>query len=283
MSADVLLGSVILAVEGIVFFLLQEPDLVPTNILRMVANLPKSSRVRRYLMRTLKLWGTHVAGPILAVIAVVFVIASAFVQGDPTDASRVVRYSAWVTGIAAVLMVFRAQYDAWKEIDVELEDEKAKGEAAPHVDMTMHAAVLHGSMGLGVTDLFLNMTLVLGEPSSLSIQHFSLCLFDGTQTIEIGDTQDIEKWELVKKINGGLHRYICYALARELTRRGDPVQGWVHFPIPGMAESFLQRCMFRFEVNGRHGTCYFTFDGSYVHPDPDIKGKMRKRIAVETA
>ncbi|MGA8342397.1 MAG: hypothetical protein WB781_10710, partial [Candidatus Sulfotelmatobacter sp.] len=90
---------------------------------------------------TIRLWGNHIAGPVLAVIAIFFVIASAAIGGDATLAAKMVKWSAWLTGIATVLLMFVAQYDAWRETDRELDREKAKNEAQPHMDIRMKNVV----------------------------------------------------------------------------------------------------------------------------------------------
>ena len=95
--------------------MLQEPALVPRLFIRMAYKLPKSSHLRRYLTMTTELWGKHIAGPILAVIAIVLVIISAIYAGDPTASVRIVRWSAWLTGLAAACLIFVAQYGAWKD------------------------------------------------------------------------------------------------------------------------------------------------------------------------
>ena len=110
------LGSLALLLEGVAFFMLQEPDFVPKAVLRMVDTpaYVRPSHLRKYLAMTVRLWGGHIAGPILAVIAIVLGIAAAFYVGDPSASAKIVKWTALLTGLAAVLLVFRAQYDAWE-------------------------------------------------------------------------------------------------------------------------------------------------------------------------
>jgi len=70
---------------------------------------------------TLKLWGDHIAGPVLAVIAIASVVGAAWVKSDPSLAAKLVVCTAWVTGAATVFLMFVAQYDAWKKLDGELQ------------------------------------------------------------------------------------------------------------------------------------------------------------------
>lgn len=74
----------------------------------------------------IRLWGNHIAGPILAVIAIGLGIAAAFYTNDPTASAKIVKWSAGLTGFAAVFMIFIAQYDAWRETQIELESEQQK-------------------------------------------------------------------------------------------------------------------------------------------------------------
>ena len=108
------LGSLILFLEAVFFFILQEPAFVPRLLLRMASNLPTSSVLRRYLTMTTTLWGKHIAGPILATIAIVLTVVAAIYAGNPDVSVRIVRYSAWITGISAACLIFVAQYGAWK-------------------------------------------------------------------------------------------------------------------------------------------------------------------------
>ena len=224
---------------------------------------------------TAKLWGNHIAGPVLAVVTIVFVIVAAVVRSDATLSAKSVTWLAWITGAATVLLMFRAQYDAWNVINSELATEKEKNRAAPHMDITALNVVPSGRASEGLIGLFFHVRLVLGEPSEVSILTFTLDISNEATSLTANEVEDIPEWSLVKPV-GGFSRSPCVPLAKELSRRGDPVQGWVHFAIPNLSESAVERCTLIFKVNCVHGTCYMNLPGSLVTPDADSKGIMMK-------
>ena len=65
-------------------------------------------------MTVFRVYKAHVSGWLLAIVAIGLTIAAAVVQGDPSTASSVVKWAAWLTGGAAIWLVFVAQYDAWR-------------------------------------------------------------------------------------------------------------------------------------------------------------------------
>ena len=101
------------AAEGSFFFMLQEFEAIQNAL--VPSDSSKPHHLRWYLTMTMKLWGNHIAGPILAAITILFVIVSALVSGDSTTTAKLVKWSAWVTGIATVCLMFRAQYDTWTQ------------------------------------------------------------------------------------------------------------------------------------------------------------------------
>lgn len=238
----------------------------------------RADHFREYLTMTAKLWGKHISGPIMALIAIASVIAAAFLRNDATFAAKVVVWTAWLTALATILLLFRAQYDAWAEIHQKLDVERAKNEAAPKIDMGVMNVIPRGAIGRGLTDLFLYVRLVLGEPSQVTIRDFSLTIFDESQSLSFTAIDDVGEWEVVKKreITGDIFSVRCVPLAKQLTTRGDPVQGWIHFPVSNLVESFVYRRTLTLEVNSAHGTCYFNFAGTDALPDPDAKGTIRK-------
>lgn len=61
-----------------------------------------------------KSWGRAISGPALAVVGLVLLVMQLVITDAPT-ASKVLRWGSWFTlGLAAV-MIFVAQYDAWKQ------------------------------------------------------------------------------------------------------------------------------------------------------------------------
>jgi hypothetical protein len=239
--------------------------------------MPNKKRSVEYLTMVMKLWGKHIAGPILAVVAIGFGIASAVLGSDPTTAAKLVKLSAVLTALIAIFLIFRAQYDAWNETLMELEKERAKNEAAPHIDINVLNIVSRGSLGSGLTDLFFYLDLVLGTPNRVSILNFSLMIFNDTRSSAILALDDVLDWQLVKSTEDALRSFApCVPLVKELTRPGDSVQGWIHFPLPGgVSESSIQSSGLKINVNCEHGTCYYNLAGAYVRVDPS-KGSMRK-------
>jgi hypothetical protein len=224
---------------------------------------------------TIKLWGGHIAGPVISLIAIVSVITAAFVRNNPSRAAMIVVGTAWLTSAAAIFLMFVAQYDAWKKINQSLAIEKSKNEAAPHMDITVLNVVSYGRLGEGLTDLFFHVRLVLGEPSQVYIRDFTLQISNEATSLTANEIEDVPEWSLVKPV-GIFSRFPCVPLSKELSRRGDPVQGWVHFKIPPSSESALQPCTLIFKVNCIYGTCYLNLRGNCVQPDADGKGMMMK-------
>jgi hypothetical protein len=150
-----ILGIVAFLLEGVFFFLLQEPEIVAGN------------RIWEYLVMVAKLWGNHIAGPILAVISIPLGVAAAYYSGDPTTAARVVKWSAWLTGSASIFMIFVAQYDAWCGEREKYETELAKN-GKPEIRGEASGFRRHGLLSEGRYE---------GGPSHASVQiKFTLTL-----------------------------------------------------------------------------------------------------------
>jgi len=228
-----------------------------------------------YLAMVARLWGTQISGPILALVAIVAAFVNARYANDATATAIVARWIAWSTGGISALLILVAQYQAWSAERDKYETEKSKNEAAPHMDIVDLNVVPHGRLGEGLTDLFFNVRLVLGEPSQVSIQGFSLDISNEATSLTVNGIEDVTEWSLVKPV-GGFSRSPCVPLTKEMSRRGDPVQGWVHFKIPNLSESAVERCTLIFKVNCVHGTCYLYLPGSRVRTDADGKGMMMK-------
>ncbi len=224
-----------------------------------------------------RLWGAHISGPILAVVAIVAVIVNALYANDATATATAAKYIAWITGGISAFLVLVAQYGVWSEERDKYETEVAKNEAAPHIDINVLNVVPRGSLGSGMTDLFFYLDLVLGSPNRVSILDFSLMIYNDTQSSTILAVDDVTDWQLVKSTEDALRSFApCAPLIKELTRPGDSVQGWIHFPLPGgVSERFIQSSGLKIKINCEHGTCYSNLAGAYVRVDPS-KGSMRK-------
>jgi hypothetical protein len=182
-----------------------------------------------------------------------------------TDASKIPASYLWL-GSAICFAV--ANFAIWRR-------EKVKHEAAPHMDICVLNVVPHGRAGRGLTDLFLHVRLILAEPSYISIQDFTLQISNETTSLTANEVGDVNNWEVVQPV-GSYTRSVCTPLTKELTRRGDPVQGWVHLKIPDLSESAVMRCTLIFKVNCVHGTCYSNLPGNCAFPDVERNGTMRK-------
>jgi hypothetical protein len=69
--------------------------------------------VMEYFMTVSKLWGKHISGPVLAFLSIGSAIAYAYAS-KPTTVALVTKYGALLTGIATVVLIFAAHYEAWK-------------------------------------------------------------------------------------------------------------------------------------------------------------------------
>jgi len=163
----------------------------------------------------------------------------------------------------------------------ELGKEKAKNEAAPHMNIEVINVVPRVKENQTLTDLFFNTYLTLAEPSQVSIHDFSLEIFNTGQSLTIEAVEDMNEWELVM-VAGSYSRSPCTPMARELSRRGDPTQGWLHFPLPDLKESSVEVCYLRLKINCTHGTCYYTLEGTATRTDANAKGIMMRKAKVQT-
>jgi hypothetical protein len=180
-------------------------------------------------------------------------------------------------GVAAILLLVASGL-AWNDEYKRAEAEKAKNEAAPHMDISVLNAISYGAIGKGITDLFFYLRVVLTEPSMVSIRDCSLTIIDQSQSQRFIAIDDADNWEVMKSdsTTGGYSHVHCVPLLKELANRGEPVHGWIHISLPGIAVSFVQHRTLTIEINGLHGTCYSNLPGAMVHSDPDVKGVMRK-------
>jgi hypothetical protein len=190
------------------------------------------------------------------------------------------RSNMWIvraTGISAFALLLVASYLAWQDEYDRAEKEKGNNETAPHMDINVLSVVPHAKLQKGLTDLFLHVGLVLAEPSQVRIENFSITISDNSESSTFVAADDVDDWEHIKHEPSGDHTHMrCAPLNKELTRRGDYVRGWLHFPLPSLPESFVQYRFVMLKVNCTHGTCYTQFEGAYVHPDPYTKGVMKK-------
>ena len=247
-----------------------------TGHVALSATMPSMGKFGRFLSAIWSDWLARMSGP----LTVPFAVAALLL---PSTAAKML--FAALAVIAALLTCYRV----WvKEFD-RAEVEKAKNEAvAPKMDISILCAIPRGKSGLGLTDLFFNVRLVLEQPIEVAIQNFTLTIFDEAQSVTLTAIHDVPHWVVVKKKRPSFRptdffHVPCDPLPNELKRRGDPVQGWIHFPCDSLVESFVQRRSLTLKVNCAHGTCYFNLDGSTIKPDPDVKGEVWKARIWEAA
>ena len=233
-----------------------------------LGDYPSMLKLRMFLLAIGSDWLARMSGP----LTVPFTIAALAISSTKGKILFV---------ILAVIAALVTCYRVWvKEYD-RAESEKAKNEAAPHMDIDVLSTIPHGTLQAGLTDLFFCIRLVLSEPNRVSVRDFSLTIFDGSVAETYTAVEDVGEWDLIKKEpNGRRYRVCCVPLIKELTRRGDPVQGWIHIPIPNLPESFVQRRALTIKVNCTYGTCYANVQGAYVRSDPDVKGHMQRKFPI---
>ncbi len=158
-----------------------------------------------------------------------------------------------------------------------LRKEKAKNEIAPDIEVQVTSLITKGKLSTGVSDLFVHVILTLKAPSEVVIRDFSLTAQQGTEYMHTVAVDDTAQWEVVKENPEGAYLHMpCTPLAKELKQRGDPVEGWIHFRLNDVKESWLLKSMLWVKVNSAHGTCLKELQGSHAFPDRKTKGVMSK-------
>ena len=222
------------------------------------------AKVGKFLHAVMADWLARMSGP----ITVPFTIA-AFIF--PSTGARILfAVLAVIAGMVTCYRVWATEYDR-------AETEKAKNETAPHMDIRLHNSVPYSRNGETTTDLFFYLELVLGEPSQVSIQSFTLDFSDQGQSVTTVALEDVYEWQWIRGGNFRNGNVCCEPLVKELTRRGDPLRGWIHFPMPELSNDSLRRSLLTLNVNCIHGTCYSGIDPAFIQVDPDVKGHMWKK------
>ncbi len=192
------------------------------------------------------------------------------VRNDPTLTARCVYWAAWAVVLPAPFLIIRAQYDAWKEVDREWAAEKAKNEVPPQIHIKEIEHIPRGSLRDGVTDLFVYLDLELKAPSHVVINGYSATLEHSTQSITFSAVDDMDQW--VKEHDGD--RQPCVPIVKELTVRGDPVRGWVHFKLSGVADAFVGASIVLLKIHCAYGCCNYRFQPRVI-PE-GRRGYMRR-------
>jgi hypothetical protein len=194
--------------------------------------------------------------------------------------SKVLIHATWAAAAGCFLV---ANYAAWLAKRNELQEEKAKNEFTPQINISVLNIVTCGSLGSGLTDVFVYLELVLQSPSRVSILDCSLMLFSDYASTTIPACEDIPEWQLEKwDADNNLFHIRCEPLVKELKRRGDPVQGWIHFPLPSVAEGVMGSYGVKIELNCAHGTCYFNTTGGQIASANVSTKSRRKMLKIKT-
>jgi hypothetical protein len=112
------------------------------------------------------------------VVAICLAIASAITVNDPSASARVVRWSAFITFAAAVLVIGVAQYDAWKE--EYLTRKNAEFELNKEADM-------RGSIMVSLADRPMLISTAVGAPAhpALTLRFRFDCANYGRKPVQI--------------------------------------------------------------------------------------------------
>jgi hypothetical protein len=86
----------------------------------------KQPTVREYFLVAGKLWCEEISGPILAVVSIVLILAYAHYSDNANATAKLVKYSAWLTGTISILLIFVAQYKAWRDERNAMNKEKVR-------------------------------------------------------------------------------------------------------------------------------------------------------------
>jgi hypothetical protein len=168
---------------------------------------------------------------------------------------------------------------AWNKKRSELESEKDKNRIAPKVEIQITKTISNGALKRGVTDLFVYVILTLREPSEVFIRDFSIECVDGTDSLKCVAVNDMNQWRIKKelKYQSGFSYIACIPVEMALTRRGDPMQGWIHFPTANWPESLLHRSKLWIKLNSAYGTCVEVVDGFHcAFTNINTTGVMRR-------
>jgi hypothetical protein len=148
----------------------------------------------------------------------------------------------------------------------------------PEMEVQISTIITKGALNQGVTDLFVHVILTLKAPAEVLIRDFSITAMQGTEYMNAIASDDVVEWEVMKENPAGGYFHIpCVPVPKNLRQRGDPVEGWIHFPLSNLSESWLLKTMLWIKVNSAYGTCLKEAQGSRAFPDPTAKGVMRKR------
>ncbi len=217
-------------------------------------------KVRTFLSAIMSDWLSGMSGP----LTVPFAIAAFWLSSTSARISFT---------ILAILAACVTCYRVWaKEYD-RAEEERAKNEVAPKMRMMIYNHVEQGSAGSTVSDVFFCIGVVLENPSQVSIDTFSLDIYDAARWQSFLSVDDVSNWEIEQIKDGKPFSVRCIALPKALMRRGDPVQGWLHFRLPDIPSTLIRESGLRIKIDCAQGSCCEEHAGVYA---PNSQALMRK-------
>ncbi len=176
--------------------------------------------------------------------------------------------STWIAFAMSTIILWVIEHKKFLE-------EKSKNDIAPDIEIQVLSVIPKGRSAL--TDLFVHVILTLNAPSEVLVRGFSMTAQKGTDYMNATAIDDLAQWELVRQGSDGMpFRTTCAPLPKRLTQRGDPVVGWVHYPLKNVRESDIFNSMLWLKVNTAHGTCLIEAKGSLAFPHAKTKGVMRE-------
>jgi hypothetical protein len=104
--------------------------------------------LKEYLAVVARLWGKQISGPVLAVVSLVLTFLYAHYADNAEVGTKLVRYSAWVTGAVSLFLIFVAQYEAWKS-----EREALEAETLKNVGSDVQGKILFGYLDFRVAEI----------------------------------------------------------------------------------------------------------------------------------
>jgi hypothetical protein len=94
--------------------------------------------VREYIVMVSKIWAKAIAGPALALVSIILLLGQQVIFNVPNSRFSII--AGWITLGVAILLIFQAQYEAWKmqrEARIKAEIEKRTKEGR-HVGLDFY-------------------------------------------------------------------------------------------------------------------------------------------------
>lgn len=191
--------------------------------------------------------------------------------------------SGFILMVVSLPLFFIGAYLAWKKKHDELElFQSQKPKIEVQVDKVKWRPVQLGtapypeSDGKSTYDMFVHACLKLEEPASVKILRYRLNRI-GTYASHTSsdDIDDLDNWELVCEDYGSGHEQIfpLNPLPKLLSKRGELIDGWIHFHVGRYMEADMD-ATYRLDIVGEHGNNHGDRPGGGVKfPELSIRRK----------